>query len=29
MENFYRIKENGSGVIEHKNVKYNINGPII
>ncbi len=28
MENFYRIKENGSGVIEHKNVKYNINGPI-
>ncbi len=28
MENFYRIKESGSGVIEHKNVKYNINGPI-
>ncbi len=28
MENFYRLKENGCGVIENKNEKYNIFGPL-
>ncbi len=28
MENFYRLKENGSGVIENKNDEYNIFGPL-
>ena len=28
MENFYRLKENGSGVIENKSEKYQIYGPL-
>ena len=28
MENFYRLKENGSGIIENKNQEYNIYGPL-
>ena len=28
MENFYRLKENGSGVIENKNEQFKIYGPL-
>ncbi len=28
MENFYRLKEEGSGIIEHKNETFNIFGPL-
>ena len=28
MENFYRLKENGSGIIENKNEQYKIYGPL-
>ena len=28
MENFYRIKEDGSGIIENKSEQYNIYGPL-
>ena len=28
MENFYRLKDNGSGIIKNKNEEYNIYGPL-
>ena len=28
MENFYRLKENGSGIIQYKNEEFNIYGPL-
>ena len=28
MENFYRLKENGSGIILNKNEEYSIFGPL-
>ena len=28
MENFYRLKDDGSGVIIHKNNEYNVYGPL-
>ena len=28
MENFYRIKENGTGILKNKDIEYSIFGPI-